>query len=268
MRYGSIIPCFAKKGLPVAFSALVLLTWVVGCLGRGRGDDGPKESDVPCFMSEAWTSVGALRVRAENANGSGVILFTQQTIAQIQLDNADIQSDFSPHDPVYRFDPLTEEIVLTAERDWDAALGDVADANGSASDSPFTTGGGTGRRSLLFNGETVPVQGGTVVKIYQAPGAEVVAVVSATGTPSLPLFTNGQTSGQHFHQLFSEVTGEPIGPALRIGVGGQDVGPVNGRWVANNRYVVHETHNGTTFDLICIVDVQDVLNGTVKSNPD
>lgn len=210
---------------------------------------------------------GGLRVRAENADGSGMVLFTQQTTEHSQMDRADGRVDYKPHDLVFRYDPSTAVITLAAESEWDTALGDVAAGNGSASGSPFGTGGGTGRRPLLFNGNIVPVEGGTVVKIYQSPGEPVVAVVSATGTPSLPLFTNGQTSGQHFHQLFSEETGESIGPALRIGVGGQDVGPVNGRWVANNRYIVHESKSAGSFDLICIVDVQDVLNGNAKLNP-
>lgn len=248
--------------------ALILLSSVAGSFGCETVNDGPKESDVPCFIPDAWTDAGILRVRAENADGSGIVYFTQQTIEQLQIDDSDGDGeDFNPHDPLYQYDPATGEFVLSISDPWNAVVGDVASSNGSASDSPFGTDGGSGRRPLLFNGNIVPVQGGTVVRIYQAPGENIVAVVSATGTPSLPLFTNGQTSGQHFHQLFSEETGEPIGPALRIGVGGRDVGPVNGGWVANNRYVVHETHNGTTFDLICIVDVQDILNSTAKPNP-
>jgi hypothetical protein len=88
-----------------------------------------------------------------------------------------------------------------------------------------------------------------------------VAVVSSTG----PISFFGRSAGQHYQQLFSEETGDRVGSPVRIGVGGWDVGPIHGRWVANNRYVIHdaESEDGY-FDLICIVDVQDQI-GTVGS---
>ena len=256
----------ARTDLAFGLSVVLLLSWVVGCPGSGSGDDSPKESDVPCFTPEAWVNLGTLLVRSERADGTGSIFLTQQTTSQIRADNEDGQLNFSPHDAVYAFDPETQEISLAASENWDAALGQVASRNGSSGDSLFSIGSRMGRPPLLFNGNVVPVQGGTAVTIYEAQGEQFVAVVSATGVSLIPLFSNGQTSGQHFHQLFSQVTGGPIGPALRIGIGGHDVGPVNGRWVANDRYVVHETNTSGSYDLICIVDVQDVLNDSSKQS--
>lgn len=261
-----------KTILSRGLRAAILISVIAGWSGCGAVADGPKETDVPCFVPEQWTNRGLLHVRAEHADGSGKIFLTQQTLLQRQSDNLDGQEDFSPHDAVYQFDPTTEILELVDGANWDNGLGVVYGNDDQSGDSPFQVVGTSGRPPLLFERNPRSVEGGTAVLVLNASSQAggnippVVAVVSATGTRSAPFLSSGQASGQHYHQLYSEETGQSVGPPVRIGVGGHDFGPVAGRWVGA-RYVVYYTKTQSLNDLICLVSVQDVLIDTTKSIP-
>jgi len=181
-------------------------------------------------------------------------------------DDLDLQVDFIPHDPVYQFEPATGNFELVEDAAWDTATGTISSRDGGATDdSRFFIPGTVGRPGLFYDGRAVALAGGTAVRVVSAP--PFAAVISSSGTRAGSFLGGSSVSGQHYHQLFSEETGESIGPAVRIGVGGRGVGVPEGRWVANAQFAVyyHRTING--IGLICVVDVRDAINEMTDSNP-
>lgn len=249
-----------------------VMGFVLGC--PVDVEDGPKVSDVPCFVPETWVTRGSLRVRLEDGDLPLSLLLTQQTLEQRIEDNADGRQDFSPHDAVYRFNPELGSFELTCDGAWDQSHSNVATGDSPVSESPFAIPGNSGRPPLLYDGRAVPVVGGTAVLAIRGVleagegMVPVAAVVSATGTRAAPFVSSGQASGQHYHQLFSEELGAPIGEALRIGVGGREVGPVKARWGSNSPFIVYyDTDVEDLFDMICVVDARMTTIPEAKKRP-
>lgn len=248
----------------ISILLISLPAFVCGC--PGPVEIGPDVTDAPCFEPTEWVQNGLLAVRGENPEGSGVLLFTHQTTSQLNDDESDLQVDFIPHDQVYQFEPDSGTFEMIENAVWDTAGGRVSSREGGATDdSLFFIPGTVGQPGLFFNGRAIPVAGGTAVLVISAP--PVAAVVSSDGMRTGSFLGGSSVSGQHYHQLFSEETGESIGPPVRIGVGGRGVGVVGGRWAANSQYVVYYHHDESSFDKICVVDVRDAINEMNDNNP-
>ncbi|MBI4716714.1 MAG: hypothetical protein HY763_02835 [Planctomycetes bacterium] len=235
------------------------------CMGGCPGPNPPGgQSDVPCFEPVDWAVELARFVSRPDAEGSAVLLLTVQSLEDARTDAADEHRDYSPHRAVYRFNPADETVDLVDDDVWDQATGAISECcAGFVPEPPFDLD----ESQLYFNGRAVEVAGGSVLAVSQAPSDRVVAALSTNGRVS---FLFQIASGQHYHQLFSRATGEPVGPSLRLAVGGFENGGVLFDWTPDERYVVYEQGLGSTgnrgIGLVCIVPVAEVL-ATLETAP-
>ena len=230
---------------------LVLGTSLSGC---GPLNGGTR--DVPCLQPDAWVAEerGQILTRPE-AEGSDVLLLTHQNREQRDQDEEDDVIGNGPHGLVYRFDPSTESFELVDDEVWDDSNGMVTEAGGLARTTAFAR---PERDQLTFEGTPVLVAGGgEVLTIHGAPHSPAVAVESTTGISMGRFFASGST-GQHYHQLFSEIDGQPLGDAVRIATGGIRT-YVDVRWTRDERYVIYYQEYGSRFDLVCVVHVADEM---------
>lgn len=238
--------------------ALGLLPAVSGCGPLGSGG-----TDVPCLRPTGWPdaemdSRELLYVRPETM-GSDVLLLTHQTARQREEDEQDGVIGNGPHNAVYRFDPGAETFELVGDEAWDGATGFVTDCTrSSVRDTAFAT---PGHDELIFEGEPLAVAGGgDLLRIAGAPSSPAVAVLSTTGISFSRFFTPGST-GQHYHQLFSEIDGRPLGEPVRLGVGSNSA-TVRARWTWDEQYVIYhhdEVMGRLAYDLICVVPVKEEM---------
>lgn len=241
---------------PFLVGCLMALLVVMGC----NQNNSPIAEEAPCLPSTAWREDGISLARSEMADGSGLLFITRQTYDQNDEDSLDGTVDYSPHDRVYSFDAVgTKEFRLVDDNRWDEAQGLVYERDGGLYDTLFTVSGAPGRSPLVYNGRNVGVVGGTAVTAIQ-PGLvddefpPFVAVISATGTRGISFFLfQPSVNGEYYHQLFSEASGQPLGPAIPLPFGRLDY-PIRGKWVANNQYVIWESGSR---DNLCVIDVQE-----------
>ena len=231
------------------FTVTVLVVVLAGC---DRGTLNPV-SDVPCLAPTAWPNESqAFLVRRQTTDGD-ILLFTHQTTEQL------IEGG---HGPVYRFDPGNETFELVDDAAWDQGEGGVTSCGGGRGrETPFRVVGSF-TPSLEFNGQEVPVAGRVAVKLVFAPTASAVAVLSTDGSVQPPLFSSGFSFGQHYHQLFSEIDGKPIGEAVRLGVGGQVLAVVRGCWIDGDKYLIYsqgQERPGSGVGLLCVVRIDEEL---------
>ncbi len=240
---------------------LLLVTYTLSLLatiGCNQNTSSIAE-EAPCLFPIPLMEDARFGVRTTERDGIGLLLITQQTDQQRSDDESVESHDFIPHGDVFAYDPIQRSFQLADSSTWDEAKGTVIEHNGNSGDAPFGFSydlAGRQRPQLSFHGHKVPVVGGTVVEILDAGSADfgappVVAVVSTTGI--WPGLLSSSATGQHYHQLYSEVTGEPIGPTVPLAIGGSGYGPLNGNWVADHRYVVWRS---STIDGLCVIDVQ------------
>lgn len=224
-----------------------------GCLNSLDGGS----TDVPCFDPVWRGSVLWLR-----PDGEGGFLMTTQTIEDLQQDRQDGKDDAQPHQPgVYRFDASEDRVVMVTDDAWDSAETPVQLCCGSFfEEGPLQVVGDR----LQFNGRTVPVVGGTALDMDDAPTLSVAAVLSTNGFRTL----FGAATGQHYHQLFSLETGRPIGPALRLGVGGRNFDRTFIGWTDDESYVLYRANQleggGVYF---CVVPVEELVAAFRRDEP-
>jgi hypothetical protein len=190
----------------------------------------------------------------------GSLLLTHLTSEQAREDIRDLIAGNDGHGAVYRFDTQSETVQLVDDQVWDEATGISNGCTGQqARNSPFVLERMGGNRMLFFEGRQVAVAGGFAASIWDPrEEGDVVAVISASGGGGIPLISNLSSSGQHYHQLFSEIDGEPIGDPLRLPFSGAP-NPPWGCWSPDNGFVLYSESSDGRFRRICIVDVRDVL---------
>lgn len=214
--------------------SLVLVLTCLGCDGVGT-----TVSDVPCVRPSDWDFTCPLVRAAEE--GSDVLLFTGQTTDQFLADFEDGMNDFQPHSAVYRLDPEVGSFELVGDPAWDDADGGVIICCGGGPSSPLRIAGFFSPR-LMHNGSRVAVAGGNALNVVTSPTRAVAAVLSSGGfTPGVAFVSSGIGTGQHFHQLFSEIDGSPIGDPVRVGVGDAIVSAC---WTAQEDYVIYTQRTG------------------------
>lgn len=231
---------------------------VVGC----PSGTASVESDVPCDTGDAWPGFVDVYIRTEDEGVTPSLLLTASTVEQSTVDLQDGVDGDDPHEAVYRWRSGAEEFELVSSMSWDTATGPVASCYGQG-DRPTPFGIGSGQ-DLSYNDHPVAFSGHIVIRIVGAPTSDVVAVLS-TDRPlgGIPFLTGGGSPGQHYHQLFSESTGEALGPALRLGVVGNALGEVGPCWSRDESFLIYieadASSNATVPGPICVVDVRDEM---------
>jgi len=249
--------------LAVALGATLLS----GCPEFSGPTGGGTVSDVPCLTPTQWSSdTEAFMHRAESGE-TDTLLFTTQTEDQFFADIDDGTREFSPHQAVYRFDPKAAEFSLVDDSLWEGADGEICSGCGIfVANGPFAIENG----QLLFKGTVVPVAGRRAVRLFDAAvnrcdseeseWGEVVAVLSIDGYVALL----GASTGQHYHQLFSNVDGSQIGPTDRLAIGGLLESTVRACWTSDRKYVVYRqgAQDIPIAGRICVVPVAEAPAGT------
>jgi hypothetical protein len=245
-------------------TALLSAILCVGCDIALPGTGGA--SDVPCVRPTAWPEgSSSFLVRVESSDS---VLIAHQTSDQAVQDLRDLIIGNDDHGPVYRFDATAETFGLVDDQVWDDATGMVGSCSGQeARDSPFVLERMGGNRFLVFEGRQVDVAGGFAASIWASRAeGNVVAVISASGGGGIPLISGIRASGQHYHQLFSEVDGESIGEPLRLPFSGAR-NPPRGCWSPDNGFVLYSEASDGRFNRICIVDVRDEIDRLSENGP-
>ena len=231
---------------------LMLMAALGGCVPVGPGG----ASDVPVLRPTAFSSEGiSLLVRSET-DGSDVLLLTHQNNEQRDQDGADGVLGNGPHDPVYRLDPSTSDFDLVGDEVWDDADGMVTDCGPSLTrPSPFSSS-----RGLHFQDRPVPIRGQSLLFVKPAPFSPAVAVLTAEGPKSIRYILTGGAAGQHYHQLFSEIDGEPLGKPVRVPLITAET-YFRVCWTQDEQYVIYSQQepDGSVYDLLAVVDVADEM---------
>lgn len=195
---------------------------------------------MPCMVVPEWASE-TIRFRSDG----DTLLITENTTKPV-------------HQAIFRFDPVTARFLPATDRDWEDADGAIeCGCLMVFEEGPFVHT----NNSLSYNGAIVEVIGVNIVRMSPSLPipSDFVAVISTNGRVG----QFNQSSGQHYHQVFSAATGSEIGDALRVGVGGLENGSIICGWVGGNRFVVyHESLN--IFDpvgiRVCVVDMRHLSN--------
>jgi len=224
----------------------------------------PSTSDVPCLRPTGWADDSDPILMRLGQNGDETLLLTSLTGVQFDADLEDMTLGNDEHEAVYRLDHPAGVFELVADEQWDeldSIVGTPARGGGATLLAVF---GGR----LEFDGRVIPVAGGTALNASPAPGHEVKAVLSTSGAAAIPFISSGAADGQHYHRLYSKVDGSPLGPAVRLGVGGRDKNLVNMGWGPDDRYVVYfQTDREGAFDVLCVVFVGDEIDGIDSDAP-
>lgn len=115
---------------------------------------------------------------------------------------------------------------------------------------------------MTFGDKRINVAGGTFVEAYPSRDYDVTAVFSTDGQTAgggLLFIPGRKGSGQHYHQLYSDVDGTPIGPSLRLPFKNLSVAEPDVCWVAQDEYVVYFENDNSKGQLLALVHVGDVL---------
>jgi hypothetical protein len=216
---------------------------------------GGSVSDVPCLDPRAW-SYGApwLLFRPATSDG-GALLLTHQTDAQIVEDDVDDIIGNGPHESVYRYEPESQIFELVDLALWDSAEGRVIRClGGPARDTPFASR----KDHLEFEGRRIEVAGNYVVDLLPARSHPFVGVLSSDGGGGVPFLSSRRSSGQHYHEVFSEQTGLRVAGPVRIGMTGDSSSP-QGCWSEDEHLIVYAQVDGGRIPTVCIVDVSELL---------
>jgi hypothetical protein len=183
-------------------------------------------------------------------------LLTHQPDAQIVEDDVDDIIGNGPHESVYRYEPESKTFERVDAAQWDAAEGRVIRClGGPARDTPFASR----KDHLEFDGQRIEVAGNHVVDpLRPAPIHPFVAVLSSDGGGGVPFLSSRTSSGQHYHEVFSEETGARVLGPVRIGLTGYS-GTPRGCWTEDERLIVYAQPGVDRFTSICIVDVSELL---------
>ena len=238
---------------------------LAACVTLGGCGLLPTTSDVPCLRPTAWADDSDPILMRLEPGGDGALLLTSLTRVQFLADIEDRILGNENHEGVYRLDRATGDFERVADEQWDELDTPAGTpASGFNAGTPFVVDGGR----LQFEGRTVALAGGTLLTLDPAPSHDVIAVLSTSGSPFDSLLSGGAADGQHYHRLYSEVDGSPLGRAVRLGVGGKDKNLVNMGWGPDDRYVVYfQTDREGAFDVLCVVFVGDEIDRIDSEEP-
>lgn len=234
-----------------------LLLALVGACGLPEDRSGAIVSDVPSLEATAWPeNTRDILIRAESGE-SDVLLLTHQDEADARVDRADGIRGNDFHGAVYRYDPVDEQFEVVEVGAWEDGAGEPAVCKPTGS-FPWKI------RStrLMLKEKSIEVAGKAAMGVFTAPSSAVAAVLSADG--HLPFFLiPGATalgrSGQHYHELFSDVDGTRIGEPLRLPLGGIGENPPQACWSPDEKYVIYWEDKSDGFATISVVRVDDDL---------
>lgn len=223
-------------------------------------------SDVPCVNIADWNAPGTFFNMRSEIVGSKNLLFMYQSIEDREIDISDGNRNFQPRRPIYRYDNTSNTFSSVEDEAWERANTDIISCNPENLDTTFTITDG----HLEFDGQEVQITGRTLLDIYSAPVYEglavrVAAILSTDGfmVPEIFIFPSTRATGQHYHQLFSEITGQPLSPPLRIGIGGLNQTGIFTCWTLDKMYVIYSevspSAKGGGFSGICVVDIEDEI---------
>ena len=85
-------------------------------------------------------------------------------------------------------------------------------------------------------------------------------MLTAEGPKSIRYILTGGAAGQHYHQLFSEIDGEPLGKPVRVPlITAETYFQVS--WTRDEQYVIYaqSSPEGNGYDLLAVVRVDDEL---------
>jgi len=249
-----------KSGIKLGVLVICGLSPSFGCIWRDPGTRNPT-SDVPCLAPTAWSAeIGSIFLR-EDSQESAALLLTYYTNDQWIFDTHDQILGNDPHSPVYRFQSQKEYFEEVGDAAWDNLSSEVTDCGAFLNrENPFSAVA----LVLQFRGQNIAFAGRVVMSITPAPRSPVVAVLSSDGIriAIIPGAGAPPASGQYFHQLFSALDGKPIGPAVRVAVGGRAKESPRVCWTADEHYVIYEQRNsGDKYGVenLCIVDVSNEI---------
>jgi hypothetical protein len=217
---------------------------------------GGSVSDVPCLNPRTWTEGTAFFLFRTAPGAEGAILITHQTDAQTREDDTDGITGNGPHEGVYRYDPASQILELVDSSLWDSGDSRVITCLGDEGvETPLV-----GRDDHLeFEGHRIEVAGNHIVTpLRPAPTLPFVAVLSSDGGGGVPFLSSRSSSGQHYHEVFSDETGARLLGPVRIGLTGDASRPI-GCWSEDERLIVYAQPGTDRFTSICIVDVSELL---------
>lgn len=195
-------------------------------------------SDVPCTVISEW--------------GHATVIFRGD--GESLLITEDSNKDF--HEVILRFDPSSASFISATQMEWNQAGGEIQRCCLLVGEEGgFSHSGGV----LTFEGELIPVSGGRVVNMSPSISRNKIAVLSTDG--NVTMFN--ASSGQHYHQSFEVNSGQQMGAALRMVVGGRENGGVLFDWSQDERFVVyHNTVNlvNPMGRRVCVVDERRVAH--------
>lgn len=223
-------------------------------------------SDVPCVTPDEWPLDTLFFLVRAGEDPDRSVWIASQSREQNDLDLEDGVLGNEQFGPVYKLDASTGEFELDNAAGWNALESEVRRCTGAS--RSLTDDFSVDSRGLLFRGERVPEAGGTHLTSAAAGGHPVIAVLSASGPPPVPFIGQRSTTGQHYHQLISEETGERIGPVVRLGVGGTDRGTIGVCWSPDDRFVIYYQGDGPRFiAFMCFVYVGDQIDSLTNEEP-
>lgn len=218
-----------------SFSRFPLAMIALGCACVPQGG----ESDVPCVVVPKW-GFERLIFREDN----DTLLITEE-------------SNKANHEVIMRFDPVLADFRRATEAEWNDATGTAETCCLVVLEEGGFRQAGT---SLQFEETPISVAGGGVLGMSPTIPPEYVAVLSTNGLIS----SYSHSAGQHFHQVFSVATGEQVGTALRVGVGGIENSTASLDWGGRSRFVIYEQVLNILQPAgrrVCVVDVRGLDMG-------
>jgi len=206
-----------------------------------RTDLPQRVSDHSCFVPEEWgygQQSGYVFIRTAG-NDANTLLLAEDSGGSICANPNDdtCETIFEPH--TYAFDGSTGEFSSVPATPFlmteITMCGDV-DATPPA---PLTVEGEFFPK-LFFAGQPVDLAGGNFVGVFASPNSSMAAVLSSDGVVLRDSFRNyAYASGQHYHRLISLTSGQWIGEASRVSVGGLRSDRYVGCWSYDERYLAY-----------------------------
>jgi hypothetical protein len=163
----------------------------------------------PMFDTAGWVNTqmsGRLLIRS-GTNGKNILLTMRD---EFEKGNR--------HRVVYEYDPKAKSLRKVSDLNWDGIASPISECFSQPQQFPekFKVTG----EKLFFGNREVSIKGAVLIFAAFSPSGKYVAILSADGPRKgslMPFFGGGQNSkGQHYHQLFSLVNGEPISDVKKL----------------------------------------------------
>lgn len=226
-------------------------------------DTQQRTSDIPVAEPGDWPNEpGRMLVRSD-ARVEGALILTHQTVDQFRADRDldGLTRLYQPHGVVYRYDPSTQGLTRADDELWDEAQTEVTDC--VADRRVFFDPADVSIEiiscdpSLVeFRRTPIDVAGGSAVRVFYGTTGSTASILSTDGF----ITECGESApGQHFHQVYSEIDGTPIGPVLRLGIGGLTKRRPDACWTRDDRFVIYFQGDlrGPAIEQLWIVPVEE-----------